>query len=96
MQETRGRSLGLDDPLEKEMATHSNILAWRIPGQRSLAGYSPWDRKQSNTTERQTQVLRRKEALGEGGKTEGRTLKVKCRLKGLNPKVSNLVQHKCH
>ena len=31
MQETRVRSLGQEDPLEKEMATHSNILAWRIP-----------------------------------------------------------------
>ena len=31
MQETRVRSLGLEDPLEKEMATHSTILAWRIP-----------------------------------------------------------------
>ena len=31
MQETRLRSLGLEDTLEKEMATHSNILAWRIP-----------------------------------------------------------------
>ena len=31
MQETRVRSLGLEDPLEKEMATHSSILAWRIP-----------------------------------------------------------------
>ena len=29
--ETWVRSLGLEDPLEKEMATHSNILAWRIP-----------------------------------------------------------------
>ena len=32
MQETRVQSLGWEDPLEKEMATHSNILAWRIPG----------------------------------------------------------------
>ena len=32
MQETRVRSLGWEDPLEKETATHSNILAWRIPG----------------------------------------------------------------
>ena len=88
MQETRGRSLGRDDLLEKEMATHSSILAWRIPGQRSLAGCNPWGRKESNTTERLTQVLRRKEALGkEGGKTEGRTLKVKCHLKRLNPKL---------
>ena len=31
MQETRVRSLGQEDPLEKEMATHSSILAWRIP-----------------------------------------------------------------
>ena len=29
--ETWVRSLGLEDPLEKEMATHSSILAWRIP-----------------------------------------------------------------
>ena len=31
MQETQVRSLGRDDPLEKGMATHSSILAWRIP-----------------------------------------------------------------
>ena len=31
MQETRVQSLGQDDPLEKEKATHSSILAWRIP-----------------------------------------------------------------
>ena len=31
MPETRFRSLGQEDPLEKEMATHSSILAWRIP-----------------------------------------------------------------
>ena len=31
MQETQVRSLGWEDSLEKEMATHSNILAWRIP-----------------------------------------------------------------
>ena len=31
MQETWVQSLGLEDPLEKEMATHSSILAWRIP-----------------------------------------------------------------
>ena len=31
MQETRGLSLGWEDPLEKEMATHSSILAWEIP-----------------------------------------------------------------
>ena len=31
MQETRVQSLGWEDPLEKEMATHSSILGWRIP-----------------------------------------------------------------
>ena len=31
MQETRVQSLGKEDPLEKEMATHSSILAWEIP-----------------------------------------------------------------
>ena len=31
MQETRAQSLGREDPLEKEMITHSSILAWRIP-----------------------------------------------------------------
>ena len=31
MREARVRSLGREDPLEKEMATHSSILAWRIP-----------------------------------------------------------------
>ena len=40
MQDTQVRSLGQEDPLEKEMATYSSILGWRIPW-RSLAGYSP-------------------------------------------------------
>ena len=39
---------GQEDPLEKKMATHSSILAWRIHGQRTLAGYSPWGRKESD------------------------------------------------
>ena len=41
MQETQVQSLGQENPLEKEMATHSNILAWRIHGQRSLVGHNP-------------------------------------------------------
>ena len=45
--------LGWGDPLEESMATHSSILAWRIPnGQRSLVGYSLWGRKESDMTER--------------------------------------------
>ena len=39
-----GSILGWEDPLEKEMATHSRILSWKTTGQRSLAGYSPWGR----------------------------------------------------
>ena len=51
MKETRVRSLSQEDALEKEMATHSSILAWRIHGQRSLAGYNPQGHKLLNTTE---------------------------------------------
>ena len=46
MWETQVRSLGLEDPLEKEMATHSSTLAW------SMVGYSPWGCKESDKTER--------------------------------------------
>ena len=42
------RSLGLEDPLEKEMATHSSII-WETLGQRSLAGYCPWGHRVSST-----------------------------------------------
>ena len=48
MQETRVRSLGQGDALEKGMAIHSSILAWKIPGTDSLVGYSPWDGKESD------------------------------------------------
>ena len=47
MQETRVGSLGRDDALEEEMATHSSVLAWKSRGQRSLAGYSLGDGKQA-------------------------------------------------
>ena len=53
MRETQVRSLGWEDPLEKEMAIHSSTIAWKIPCiERSLVGYSLWGRKESNTTER--------------------------------------------
>ena len=45
------QSLGLEDPLEKEMATHSSVLAFKIPWRRNLVGYSPWGRKELDTTE---------------------------------------------
>ena len=43
--------MGWEDPLEEGMTTHSSILAWRIHGQRSLVGYSPWGCKETDMTE---------------------------------------------
>ena len=42
MQETWVKSLGWEDPLEKETATHSSILSGEIPGKQSLSDYRPW------------------------------------------------------
>ena len=50
-QETQLQSLDREDLLEKGMATHSSILAWRIPWTEEPEGYSPWGRKESDTTE---------------------------------------------
>ena len=52
MWETWVRSLGREDPLEKEMATHSSILAWRILWMEELDGLQSMGRKESDTTER--------------------------------------------
>ena len=50
-QETQVRSLGWEDPLNEGRATHSSILAWRIPWtEESGELYSPWDLKESDTT----------------------------------------------
>ena len=52
MQETQVWFLGWEDPLEKGMATHSSILAWRIPWtENSPEGYSPWGHKGLDMTE---------------------------------------------
>ena len=51
MWETWVQSLGREDPLEKEMATHSSILAWRIPWTEELGGLQSTGRKESDTTE---------------------------------------------
>ena len=51
MQESQLLSLGQEDPLEKDMATHSGILAWRIPWTEKPGGYSPQGCKESDTTE---------------------------------------------
>ena len=49
-QETLVLFLGQEDLQEKEMATHSSIFAGKCYGQRSLAGYSPWGRRESDTS----------------------------------------------
>ena len=51
MWETWVRSLGREDPLEKEMATHSSILAWIIPWMEEPGGLQSMGRKESDTTE---------------------------------------------
>ena len=51
MRETWVQSLDWEEPLEKEMATYSSILAWKIPWTEDLVGYSPWGRKESDTIE---------------------------------------------
>ena len=54
------QSLSREHPLEEEMATHSTILAWRIPGTGSLVGCRLWGLAESDTTEatqQQQQVL---------------------------------------
>ena len=52
MQETWVQSLGWEDPLEKEMVAHPVFLPGKSHGPWSLVGYRPWDRKESDTTER--------------------------------------------
>ena len=50
MWDTQVQSLGWEDPLEKGMAAHSSILAWRIPWIGKPGSYSPWDHKESYVT----------------------------------------------
>ena len=51
MRETWLQSLDGEDPLEEGMATHSSILAWRIPWTEDPGGYSPWGPKEWGVTE---------------------------------------------
>ena len=50
MQEMQVQTLSGKDPLEKEMATHSSILVWRIPRTEEPGCYSPWGPKESDAT----------------------------------------------
>ena len=51
MQETQVQSLGQEDPLEKDMANHCIILAWKIPWTEEPGGLQFMDCKESGTTE---------------------------------------------
>ena len=51
MKETWDQFLGQEDPLERGMATHSNILAQRTYGNRILVGYHPWGHRESETSQ---------------------------------------------
>ena len=50
-QEIQVQSLGLEDPLEEEMATHSDILVWEIPWTEEPGGLQPMGHKESDRTE---------------------------------------------
>ena len=52
MQETRVRSLGQEDPLEKEMAIHSSTIAWKIPWTEEPGRLQSTGHKELDTTER--------------------------------------------
>ena len=52
MRETWVQSLGWEDLLEKEMATHSSILVWKIPWTEEPGGLQSMGHKESNKTER--------------------------------------------
>ena len=54
MQETHVRSLGQEDPLEEGMATHSSILAWRIPWTEEPGGCAVHGIAESETAEHRT------------------------------------------
>ena len=55
MGKTQFQSLGWEAPLEKEMATHFSILAWRIPWTEEPGDLNPWGNKESDTTDQLTQ-----------------------------------------
>ena len=61
MWKTCVRSPIQEDPLEKEMATHSSVLAWRSPQTEEPGGLQSWGRKESDTTEQLTHRKTRRE-----------------------------------
>ena len=57
MQETQVQFLRWEDPLQKEMATHSSVLAWRTPWTEEPGGLQSMGSQESDTTEQQNQPL---------------------------------------
>ena len=57
MQDTQGRLLGQEDPLEKEMANHSSFLSWRIPWTEEPGGLLSTGLQESDLTEHLTLSL---------------------------------------
>ena len=72
MQETQVPSLGWEDPLEEEMATHSSILVWKIPWTEEPGGLQPWGSKELDSSEHAAHVDTEGILLGVGG-AEGLT-----------------------
>ena len=64
IQETWVQSLGQEDPLEKEVAAHSSIFAWRIPWTEEPGGLQSTGHKESDTTEPLALLLLRVSHLG--------------------------------
>ena len=69
MQETRNQSLGQRDPLEKDMATHSSVIAWEIPWQ----AMSIWSQRVGHNLEikQQQQLSKIENSWKEGSRGRG-------------------------
>ena len=95
MQETRVRSLGWEDPLEKEMATHSSTLAWRIPWTEEPGGLQSMGWQELDMTERLHFHFHLNYSLGFPGGTSGKESACQCRRRkrsGFDPCVGKIFQ----
>ena len=66
LQETQVLSLGQEDPLEKEMATHSSILAWRIPWTEEPGGLHSMESQRQTLTEATENATKRTYRTAQG------------------------------
>ena len=84
MWETWVQSLGQEDSLQKGMAAHSSILAWRIQWN-SMVGYSPWDGKESDMAKQLTHTFVYQLYFNEAAKTKQNPRKVQTLMSDLHP-----------